>query len=93
MDWHDLDASALFEAIRGQAPPPDAERMVWALERILRGARIEPGLLDHLAVASICALAYRDRETPRAVLEHLFRRSIDDDTWRRDYASLLSTPT
>ena len=91
MDWHDLDADPLFDAIREQAPPPDAERMIWALERALRVARIEPGLLDHLAVAAICALAYRDGTTPRATLELLFRRAVDDDTWRDEYASLLSS--
>ena len=42
-------------------------------------ARIEPGLLDHLAVAAICALAYRDGMTPRAMLELLFRRAVDDE--------------
>ena len=46
--------------------------MVWALERILFGARIDPGLLDHLAVAAVCALAYRDGDSPRSVLERLF---------------------
>jgi hypothetical protein len=93
LDWHDVDPEALFEAIRDQAPPADAERMVWALERILSGARIDPNLLDHLAIAAVCALAYRDTATPRSVLERLFRRSIPDEHWQSDYASLLSPAT
>jgi hypothetical protein len=93
VDWHEVDPSHLFEAIRRQAPPADAERMVWALERVLGGARIDPALIDHLAVAAVCAVAYRDSETPRGVLEKLFRRAIDDEHWQREYASLLSAPS
>lgn len=92
MNWHDVDSAPLFEAIRRQGPPADAERMVWALEQVLAGARADPELLDHLAVAAVCAVAYRDTETPRAVLERLFRRAISDERWRSDYASLLSLP-
>jgi hypothetical protein len=89
VDWKQLDLSPLFEAIRAQTPAPDAERMVWALEQTLRGARIDPGLLDHLAVAAVCALAYRDGETPRAVLEKLFRRAVGDDRWNAEFAGLI----
>jgi hypothetical protein len=92
MDWNDVDASPLFEVIRDQAPPPEAERMVWALEHVLAGARVDPHLLDHLAAAVVCALAYRDVDTPRGVLETLFRRAVPDGRWRSDYASLLSAP-
>jgi hypothetical protein len=90
MDWHQLDPSPLFEAIRDQTTPADAEQMVWALEQVFAGARIDPVLLDHLATASICALAYRDAETPRGVLESLFRRSVSDMRWRTEFASLLA---
>jgi hypothetical protein len=93
MDWHHVDPAPLFEAVREQTSPADAERMVWALERILSGARIDPGLLDHLAVAAVCALAYRDGDSPRSVLERLFRRSIADEHWHSDYASLLTSPS
>lgn len=93
MDWHAVDTEPLFEAVRAQTPPADAERMVWALERTLAGARIDPGLLDHLAVAAVCALAYRDGESPRTILERLFRRSIPDERWQSDYASLLTAPS
>ena len=94
MDWHEIDPSALFEVIREQTPPSDAERMVWALERALAAAQIDPGLLDHLAVAAICTLAYRDAETPRMITEKLFRRAVADERWQNDYASLLTdSPT
>jgi hypothetical protein len=89
VDWQELDLSPLFEAIRADTPPPDAERMIWALEQMLRGARIDPGLLDHLAVAAVCALAYRDGATPRTVLDRLFRRAVGDDKWRGEYAELI----
>ena len=89
MDWHEIDPGALFEAIRQNSPAADAERMVWAWEQVLAGGRIDPTLFDHLAVAAICGIAYRDNETPRAVLENLFRRAIEDDRWTSDYASLL----
>ena len=90
MDWHEVDPAPLFEAVREQTSPADGERMVWALERTLSGARIDPRLLDHLAVAAVCALAYRDGESPRSVLERLFKRSISDEHWHREYASLLN---
>ena len=93
MDWHDVDPEPLFQTIRGQTPAADAERMIWALERILSGARIDAALLDHLAVAAVCAIFYRDAETPRSILEKLFRRAIADEHWQSDYASLLTSTT
>jgi hypothetical protein len=90
MDWHELDPSRLFEVIRDETTPPDAEQMVWALDHIFAGARIDPQLLDHLATASVCALAFRDSDTPRAVLERLFRRAISDSRWRTEYSWLLN---
>ena len=82
MEWDEIDASALFERIRAEAPPADAERMIWALEHILAAARIDPVLLDHFAAAAICGLAYRDSESPKAVLEQLFRRVVNDISGR-----------
>jgi hypothetical protein len=90
MNWDEVDTAPLYEVIREQAPAADAERMIWALEHVLGGAKVDACLLDHLAVAAICALSYRDGETPRTVLEFLFRRAIDDERWRSDYASLLA---
>ena len=92
MDWRDLDPTTLFDTIRAQAAPADADHMVWAFEQLLGAARIDPALLDHLAAAAVCAVAYRDRDTPRGVAEKLFRRSISDERWQRDYAPLLSVP-
>jgi len=89
MDWDEVDTGPLFESIRAQAAPADAEQMIWALEHVIAAARIDPFLLDHFAVAAVCALAYRDGETPRHVLEVLYRRAIDDERWRSDYAPLL----
>jgi hypothetical protein len=89
MEWDEIDASALFERIRAEAPPADAERMIWALEHILAAAHIDPVLLDHFAAAAICGLAYRDTESPKAVLDQLFRRVVSDEEWESDYAFLL----
>jgi len=90
VDWDEIDTAPLFEVIREEASAADAERMIWALERVLAAARIDPMLVDHIAVAAVCALSYRDSETPRGVLEQLFRRAIEDERWREDYASLLA---
>ena len=92
MDWHDLDATALFDTIRDQAPPADAESMIWAFRQVLAAARIDPGSVDHLAAAAICAVAYRDGTTPRGVAEQLFRRAVSDARWEPDYAPLLAFP-
>jgi len=89
MEWDEIDASELFARIRAEAPPADAERMIWAFEHILAAARIDPVLLDHFAAAAICGLAYRDSETPKAILDQMFRRTVDDAEWETDYASLL----
>lgn len=89
MDWYELDATQLFDRVREDSPPPDAEQMIWALEHVLAAARIDPRLLDHFAAAAICGLAYRDGTTPRHVLAVLSRRSIADDRWRESYAGLL----
>ena len=92
MDWDEIEASRLFERIRADAAPADAEQMIWALEHILAAARIDPVLLDHFAAAAICGLAYRDGTTPRNILDQLFRRSVNDDRWTTDYAPLLPSP-
>jgi hypothetical protein len=89
VDWHSVDPGALFSTMRDQASPADAERMVWAFEQVLAAARIDPGLLDHVAAAVLCGLAYRDRTTPRDVAERLFRRSIGNDRWNAEYANLI----
>ncbi len=65
MEWEDLDPSELFETIREQAAPADAEQMLWALEHVIAAGKLDPALHDHFAAAAICALAYRDAETPK----------------------------
>jgi hypothetical protein len=90
MDWHNVDPQPLFASVRGDAPPADAERMVWAFEQVFTAARIDPLLLDHLAAAALCGLAYRDTITPRAAAEQLFRRSVGDDTWHSRYENLIA---
>lgn len=90
MDWHEIDAAQLYERIRSEAAPADAEQMIWALEHVLAAARVDPALLDHFAAASVCGLAYRDETTPRQILATLSRRSVDDGRWDERYAGLLT---
>jgi len=89
MDWGTVDATRLFEVIRDDMQASDAERMIWVWEQVLAVGRIDPSLLDELAAAAICGLAFRDDQTPRATAEALFRRAVADDRWRSEYASLL----
>jgi hypothetical protein len=89
VDWHTVDPAALFTSVREQTNPADGERMVWAFEQVFSAARIDATLLDHLAAAALCGLAYRDDITPRAAAEQLFRRSVADETWKREYADLI----
>jgi hypothetical protein len=90
VNWDELDASPLFASIREQRPAAEAERTVWAFERALEVARIDPELLDHLLVACVCLVARQQRTTPRTVLEHVFRRAVGDGEWRDRFAPLLS---
>jgi len=90
MDWNDLDPEPLFESIRTRGPSSDAERSVWAFERALVAARIDGDLLRHLLVACVCLVAQEDGETPRMVLERLFRRSVSDAEWHEEYAPLFA---
>jgi hypothetical protein len=90
MDWHALDTQRLFESIRSRGPAPDAERSVWAFERALEAARIDGELHRHLLVACVCLVAHEEGETPRTVLERVFRRSVSDREWREDFAPLLA---
>ena len=86
MEWENFDPSPLFEAIRERGPAPDAEQTVWAFERALQIARTDAALIEHLVVASVCVLALDREETPRTVLEQLFRRAASDGEWREMYA-------
>ena len=86
MDWESFDPTPLFEAIREQGPAPDAEKTVWAFERALRVARTDGALVEYLVVASVCLVAYELGETPRTILEQMFRRSVSDRDWHEGYA-------
>jgi hypothetical protein len=89
VEWDHLDPSALFEAIRQRGPAADAERTVLAFERALDLARIDGDLLEHLLVACTCLLAHGREQTPRTILEHVFRRSVTDAEWRVRYQPLF----
>lgn len=90
MNWNTIDSERLFDAIRDRGPASDAERSVWAFERALVAARIDGELLRHLLVACVCLVAQEEGETPRAVLERFFRRSVSDEEWREDYVHLFA---
>jgi hypothetical protein len=86
VDWDSFDPTPLFEAIRERGPAPDAEQTVWALERALQVARTDGAFVEHLVVASVCLLAFDRGETPRTILEQMFRRSVSDREWQESYA-------
>jgi hypothetical protein len=90
VDWDDVDPERLFEAVRARGAPADAERTVWAFERALAVARLDPELVHHLLVAAVCVVAYEDGTSPRVVLEQLFRRSVSDNEWRDRFEPLLT---
>ena len=45
--------------------------------------------LEHLLVACTCLLAHDREESPRTILEQVFRRSVSDREWRTRYLPLL----
>jgi hypothetical protein len=90
MDWDSIDPEGLFDAIRARGPGSDAERTIWAFERAIAVARLEPELVRHLLVACVCLVAYEDGQSPRAILEQLFRRSVSDGEWRDRFEPLLA---
>jgi hypothetical protein len=90
MDWDTVDPEGLFAVIRARGQASDAERTIWAFERGIAVARLEPELLRHLLVACVCLVAYEDGQSPRAVLEQLFRRSVSDGEWRDHFEPLLA---
>ena len=90
VDWDSFDPAALFEAIRERGPAPDAEQTIWAFERALHVARTDAAFVEHLVVASVCLLAYERGQTPRTILEQMFRRSVSDLVWSQNYAQFAS---
>ena len=90
MHWDEVEPERLFEVIRARGASADAERTVWAFERALAVARLDPELLRHLLIATVCLVAYEDETSPRAVLEQLFRRSVSDTEWHERFGPLLA---
>jgi hypothetical protein len=88
VDWDSFDPAPLFAAIRERGPAPDAEQTVWAFERALQVVRADAAFIEHLVVASVCVLAFDRGETPRTILEQIFRRAVSDGDWRETYAPL-----
>ncbi len=52
-------------------------------------ARTDPALLDHMLAATVSLVAFEQDETPRTILDRVFRRSVSDEEWRREYAPLF----
>jgi len=90
MDWDGFDLSPLAEVLRASAPAPDAEKMIWAFERALPVAQLDPGLLDYLLSAAVCLVARAQDCSPRDVLEAFYRRAVPDEEWRSRYRVLFA---
>jgi hypothetical protein len=90
VDWDEVDPAQLYETIRQRGPVAEAERTIWAFEKALEIARVDPELLEHLLIACVCLVARQREQSPRTVLEQVFRRSVGDGEWHERYAPLLS---
>jgi hypothetical protein len=89
VQWDEFDTDELFELIRDRGPEEDAERTIRAFRHVLYAARSDPALLEHMLVAAVSLVALDEGETPRTILERMFRRSVSDEDWRREYAPLV----
>ncbi len=89
MDWDHLELDDLVRELRESVGGPDGEKMIWAFEQAIRVARIDPDLLEYMLAAVVCLLARSSDDSPRAVLEDFFRRSITDQEWRERYLPLF----
>ena len=84
--WHGLEYRRHRAALRGD--PRARSGLGRGAERVglracaRRGAHRRRSLLRHLLVACVCLVAHEEGETPRAVLERMFRRAICDEEWR-----------
>ena len=90
VDWHEVDPERLFDKIRERGPAADAERTVWAFEQALVVARIDGELLSHVLGACVCLLAYDEGESPRTILEQMYRRAVSDGEWRDRFVPLFA---
>jgi hypothetical protein len=89
LDWDTFDFEPLTQELRRACGPVEAERMVYAFERALALARIDPELLPHLFAATACLLARIDGVSPRTVMERYFRRAVSDEQWQQVYLPLF----
>jgi hypothetical protein len=89
MDWHEFDLERLADGLRGDRDAPDAERTLWAFERVLEIARGDGELLQYVLTAAVCMVARAEGTTPRHVLETYFRRSPSDERWYAELRPLL----
>ena len=89
MQWDEFDTTPLFELIRDRGPEDDAERTIRAFTYVLHAARTDPALLDHVLAAAVSLVALEQDETPRTILDRVFRRSVSDEEWRLEYAPLF----
>ena len=89
-EWDSFDPEELYEAIHERGPSRDAARTVWAFERAITVARLDPELVRHVLVACVCLVAIQEGTSPRSVLEQLFRRSVSDAEWRERFEPLFA---
>ena len=89
VDWHSVDLNQLAERLSDERSAPDAERTLWAFERVLEIARGDPELLEYVLTASICLVARSGGTSPRQVLETWFRRAPSDERWSDEIRPLL----
>jgi hypothetical protein len=89
VDWGAFDLDPLKEELRRSCGPAESERMVYAFERALAFARVDPELLPPLFAATACLLARAEGVSPRTVLESYFRRAVSDEQWRQVYLPLF----
>jgi hypothetical protein len=75
VDWHEFDLEGLARQLRDDRDGRDAERTLWAFERVLEIARGDPELLHYVLTAAVCMVARADATTPRHVLDTYFRRA------------------
>jgi hypothetical protein len=89
MNWDAFDPEPLTEELRRAMGGAEAERMIFAFERAIGVAQLDPELLPPLFAATACLLARVEGVSPRAVLETYFRRAVSDEQWRETYLPLF----
>ena len=85
MEFAHIDLDGLAGELRASSSEADAERMLRALEELLRLVRVDRELLPSLLAAAVSLSACVEDSSPRTVLEQWFRRSVPDDVWHERY--------